>query len=300
MALLDDLILRFSKTTTKFDPAKVLESSITKAHADMSRRATGHKPEIQEESIRWLANRFKKFSPFACKKQEDFDKWHEDTCIAYCEELNLFAVRKGFSFIMTYGRAQKVLNMTFKYLYCTSAYKADVVKIISFLHMTLDGYTLRWYKEVVVKYINDKRPQGTAKLKVGDVSDWSKMNEVGKHQYIDIQKRVRDYLHSASDYQYTINTSIVDDNVENSDESKKELIKNGNTITVNVPFDPKRNSPFFAEFIVWEGEIARAKIDNLLKGLNSTYMNWSNNQWAVNNAVKADLRTKLSILYKSI
>ena len=126
------------------------------------------------------------------------------------------------------------------------------------------------------------------------------MNEVGKHQYIDIQKRVRDYLHSASDYQYTINTSIVDDNVENSDESKIKLIKNANTITINVPFDPKRNSPFFAEFIVWEGEIVRAKIDNLLKGLNSTYMNWSNDQWAVNNAVKADLKTKLSTLFKSI
>ena len=141
MPLLDDLIKRFSATTIGFPDSQELEHAIAKAHTDMSRRATGHKPEIQEESIRWLANRFKKLSPFAYKKQEDFDKWHEDTCNAYCKELNSFAVRKGFSFIMTYGRAQKVLNMTFKYLYCTSKYKARVEKIIPFLHMTLDGYT---------------------------------------------------------------------------------------------------------------------------------------------------------------
>ena len=165
MPLLDDLILRFSKTTTKFNPSKVLECAIEKAHADMSRRATGHKPEIQAESIAWLKNRFTTNSPFVLTNQTDFDNWHHTTCEDYRNHMN----SKGFSFVMTYGRAQKVLNMTFKYLYCTSAYKADVENIISYLHMTLDGYTLRWYKEVVIKYINDNRPKNTAKLKVGDV-----------------------------------------------------------------------------------------------------------------------------------
>lgn len=289
MPLLDNLIIRFSSTTTNFKQGSELEEAIAKAHADMSRRANGHKSAIQAASIAWLTTRFKCNSPFVLNNQTDFDDWHHKTCEDYCKDMN----SKGFAFIMTYGRAQKVLNMTFKYLYCTVPYKADVVKIIPFLHMTLDGYTLRWYKEIVVKYINANLQKGGAKLKVGDVSDWSKMNEIGKHQYIEIQNRIRNYLHSTSNYQYTINTSIIDESIE-------EPTQNGNKIKVIVPFDPQRKNPFFAEFIIWEGEIVRAKIDNLLKGLNSTYINWPNDQWAVNNAVKADLKTKLSILCKSI
>ncbi len=293
MALLDDLILRFSKTTEKFDTAKVLESSITKAHADMSRRATGHKPEIQERSIQWLAHRIKNLSPFAYTKQEDFDEWHKNTCNEYCVALNTFAVSRGFSFILTYGRAQKVLNMTFKYLYCTSAYKAYVEKIIPFLHMTLDGYTLRWYKEVVVKDFNDNRAHDFTKLKVGDVSDWSKMNEIGKHQYIDIQTRIRAYLLIASDYHYSINTEVIDENIE--EPKQKE-----NTISVNIPFDPSRKDPFFAEFIIWEGEIVRAKIDNLFKGLNGIYKTWSDDKWAVNNLIKSELKSKSNTILRNI
>ena len=292
MALLDDLIKRFSATTISFPNSQELEYAIAKAHTDMSRRATGHKPEIQEESIRWLANRFKKLSPFAYKKQEDFDNWHEDTCNAYCAELNSFAVRKDFSFVMTYGRAQKVLNMTFKYLYCTSAYKAHVEKIIPFLHMTLDGYTLRWYKEVVVKYINDKRPKNSAKLKVSDVSDWSKMNEPGKHQYMDIQTRIRAYLLAVSVYHYSINTETIDEEIQ-------ETVKT-NTINVDVPFDNTRREPFFAEFIVWEGEIVRTKMENLFKGLNGIYKTWSVDKWAVNSSIKSELQSKLTTILKNI
>ena len=292
MPLLDDLIKRFSTTTIGFPDSQELEHAIAKAHTDMSRRATGHKPEIQEESIRWLANRFKKPSPFAYKKQEDFDKWHDDTCNAYCKELNSFAVRKGFSFIMTYGRAQKVLNMTFKYLYCTSKYKACVEKIIPFLHMTLDGYTLRWYKEVVVKYFNDNRAHSITKLKVGDVSDWSKMNESGKHQYIDIQKRIREYLRINTNYRYSINTSIIDEETQSDQKN--------NTINIEIPFDPMRKHPFFAEFVVWEGEIVRSKVDNLFKGLNGIYETWNDDRWAVNASIQLELKSKLTTILTNI
>lgn len=285
MALLDDLILRFSKATTAFSPLQILECAIEKAHTDMSRRANGHKPVIQAASIKWLKNRFTTSSPFSLMNQVAFDDWHRKTCEAYCKHMN-----QQFAFSMTYGRAQKVLNMIFKYLYCTAQYKTKVDQITPFLHMTLDGYTLRWYKEVVVKYINDHLPKGVKKLKAGVVSDWSKMDQGA---YIDIQYRIKNYLQSASDYQYTINASI-------TYESTEEPTQNRKTIIVNVPFDPQRKFPFFAEFIIWEGEIARAKIETLLKGLNSTYTNWSNDQWAVNSAAKANLKQKLLNLYQSI
>ncbi len=288
MALLDDLIKRFSATTLGFKMSKELECAIAKAHTDMSRRASGHTPEIQAESIEWLNSRFIKSSPFNCTNQTDFDIWHNETCKSYCEHMN----SKGFSFVMTYGRAQKVLNMTFKYLYCTLTYKANVEKIIPFLHMTLDGYTLRWYKEVVVKYFNDNRAHGITKLKVGDVSDWSKMNESGKHQYIDIQKRIREYLRIAINYQYSINTAIIDEETQPDQKN--------NTINIDIPFDPMRKHPFFAEFIVWEGEIVRSKVDNLFKGLNGIYETWNDDRWAVNASVQLELKSKLITILKNI
>jgi hypothetical protein len=292
MALLDDLILRFSRTTATFPSSQELECAIEKAHTDMSRRANGHKPQIQAESIVWLKDRFTTISPFILNNQDDFDEWHHTTCKEYCEHMNAYINSQGFVFFMTYGRAQKVLNMTFKYLYCTASYKADVEKIIQFLHMTLDGYTLRWYKEVIVKYINDKRPKNSAKLKVSDVSDWSKMNEPQKHQYMDIQTRIRAYLLAVSVYHYSINTETIDEEIQ-------ETVKT-NTINVDVPFDNTRRVPFFAEFIVWEGEIVRAKLENLFKGLNGIYKTWSVDKWAVNSSIKSELQSKLTTILKNI
>ncbi|MBQ2793870.1 MAG: hypothetical protein IJF05_04150 [Clostridia bacterium] len=287
MPLLDDLIKKFSETTIAFPKSQELEFAIAKAHTDMSKRANGHKPAIQTESVSWLKKRFLSDSPFKYTSLPDFNNWHHTTCVDYCNHMN----SKGFDFLMTYGRAQKILNMTFKYLYCTSAYKALVEKIIPFLHMTLDGYTLRWYKEVVVKYFNDNRDYGITKLKVGDVSDWSKMNEIGKHQYIDIQSRIREYLKTAINYHYSINTAMIEE---------IQPYQKNNTINIDIPFDPTRKHPFFAEFIVWEGEIVRSKAENLFKGLNGLYETWNDDKWAVNAAIQLELKSKLTTILKNI
>lgn len=290
--LLCDLIKRFSKNTTGFASGKELEKSIEKAHTDMARRANGHRPEIQTESISRLKDCFITASPFSISSCVDFDAWHTETCNQYCSYMNSWLKSKGFSFYMTYGRAQKVLNMTFKYLYCTTAYKAKVESIAPFLHMTLDGYTLRWYRDVVDS-INKK---SSVKIKKCDISDWSKMNEKGKRQYIDIQKDIRAYLNSIADYQYYINTEII-----STDESLEEQAKVSNkTITVTIPLDPTRKRPFYAEFIVWEGEIVRAKMENLFKGLNGIYKSIADDKWAINIDIETELKSKMSTILKVI
>ena len=289
---LTNQINRFSSNAaTGIRPGYELEDAIKKAHADMSRRAKGHTDDIRNESVRFLCGYFRTHSPFAIADQGDFDEWHRKACERYCAQMNAFITRNGFSFVITYGRAQKVLNMTFKYLFCTTAYRKNVEKIAAFLHMTLDGYTLNWYKEMVIPYFN-RLPGTVTKLKKGSVSDWSKMNEPGMYQYKDIQEGIREYLSSASDYQYSILTNIVDEEFDNGTPSSK--------ILVSVPFDPARKTPFYAEFIVWAGEIVRAKMNGLLKGLNATYENWADDEWAVNAKLKTDLKRKLTTLAGSI
>lgn len=298
MAILDDLIKEFKneafngkkarglgqkewikKHLTDFDEEDELLLSIALAHNDMARRAQGHTDEVKKESLNWWRKYFDANSPFKISAQGAFDKWHFDACEAYCEHMKKEKFPKKFD--ITFGRAQKVLNMTFKYLYCTGTYKSDVEKLVSFLHMTLDGYTLRWYKEQIVKL--------DPSLKVGDVSEWSKMNEKApKHKYIDlqgdegIQNRIRKFLSSKNIYEYIINTEEILDDEEGEKKNKKELIFSQGV----SPY------PFLAEFIIWKGEIIRAKMETLFKGLNGCRKSWSKDSWAIDD-VKKEIKKKL-------
>lgn len=48
------------------------------------------------------------------KKKEKYDKWHEDTCK---EIINKYSKINSSEIKFSYGNAQKLLNMTMKYLY---------------------------------------------------------------------------------------------------------------------------------------------------------------------------------------
>ncbi len=78
----------------------------------MSRRAKGHTDAVKKASVEWFKARFDTHAPWNLENQADFDNWHATTCNAYREYMN----KQGFTFDMTYGRAQKVRNMLFKYL----------------------------------------------------------------------------------------------------------------------------------------------------------------------------------------
>lgn len=161
-----------------------LKEAIGLAHADMSRRANGHTSAIKNASVKWLFDYFKapNTNHFFLS---NFDAWHEKACDDYCLDMN----QKFKGFKMTVGRAQKVINMTFKYLYCTAAYRGDVEKIVGKLHMALDKYTLKWYKDNLVKYGQK-----------GAVPEWSKIDYYP--DYKNIKETIFDYFQKKpSDYQ---------------------------------------------------------------------------------------------------
>lgn len=313
MALLDDLIKKFREDAFEkngraegqkqwfkdnLQYIKIVDKlylSIALAHNDMARRAQGHTNEVKKASVVWWYNQFTTNSPFSIKKMSDFDKWHHDACVNFCSYMNSLTFPKKFD--TTFGRAQKILNMTFKYLYCTKTYTPQVENILPFLHMTLDGYTLRWYKDNVVPYFL---------LKKGDVSEWSKMDEPAKerknHKYIDltpgadgIQNRIREYLKANSNYEYTINTEVVDiDDEEAVDDTSEKKQKSKLVISDKISI---LKEPFFAEFIIWEGEIVRAKMESLFKGLNGCYKSWNDDGWAIGKDIKDELKIKMNKIY---
>lgn len=165
--LYNKLKTRFATEVFKGD--KTEEKAIEKAYADMSRRAQGHNEQLKKDCLLWL-NENKIFeNALKCKNQVEFDNWHRDTCIKLKE------IHKGFGRI---GRSQKVINMAFKYLSCIdNAYDA----ILPFCHMTLDGYTLNWYKDIGGQWV-----------------EWSKIDDYAK--YFEIQEYIREYLKNHNEY----------------------------------------------------------------------------------------------------
>ncbi len=83
-----------------------------------------------------LLNEFKYYfnNDETWKEQSSFDKWHHDTCTIVLEALkNKYNVE--------YGKAQKIVNMTFKYLYCVLDAADEKFK---YCHIPLDSIILDW------------------------------------------------------------------------------------------------------------------------------------------------------------
>lgn len=127
------------------DLGRCILLAVTKAYGDMSPRTIkGHCLQIQKTCIPHLEKRF--FVYFHGKMPEtqaEFDIWHDETCRSFLDILNEALQEKGLT-RQAYGKAQKIINMTFKYLYCL---RPEDVRCgwFRFCHMPLDSYTLNWF-----------------------------------------------------------------------------------------------------------------------------------------------------------
>ena len=133
-------------------------------------------------ALRELANKFYDYFNDKVKNKEEFEKWHRDRCNEFITNYN--DALSGYQSI-GYGKAQKIVNMTFKYLYCY----ADAVNYINkgyfnYCHMPLDSFTLAWYKR-------------EAKGKVN--CSWSDMED---KEYLEIQGNIRKYLHDERKFKF--------------------------------------------------------------------------------------------------
>lgn len=73
--------------------------------------------------------------------EEEFDKIHDELCQLWCKKFKSQEDGK----LGTYGKAQKIVNMSFKYLYCSEAAK-NHRDHFQYCHMPLDSFTLEWFR----------------------------------------------------------------------------------------------------------------------------------------------------------
>ena len=126
------------------------------------------------------------------KNQNEFDKKHKALCDLFLEKFENKDCNKKNKIILQFGKAQKVVNIFFKYLYCLYGGK-KFNNVYEYCHMPLDSYILNWVRYVVCDEIEDSKE---IKKVINDIS-WSNLDY---EQYIEIQKIIRVFLEKQNEW----------------------------------------------------------------------------------------------------
>ena len=155
-----------------------LRHCILKAYPDMQFRTmkglgkipTSCKVDAKNKIVDYLSKELYDF--FAHNITEQFNDWHKDVCDEVSE---IFKANTGIE--LSFGKAQKLVNISFKYAYCLDDADKYLNKF-NYCHMALDSIVLKWY----------------AQSKIGTVivSNWS---SIEYSDYISVQNDIRKHCH---------------------------------------------------------------------------------------------------------
>lgn len=163
--------LKFSYFGNLKDPIEVASN---RAYRDMCRtiKFNGLSEENRLKLRKKVKDDFKtEIDNLTSKIQGDFDKWHEQLCKKIIDEYKKSKIQ------LSYGQAQKWVNMTIKYLYILEVEGYTFDSIFEDLHIPIDNYVF----DAVEKELGIKRPADA----------WSKLD---KKEYLKYQEDIREEL----------------------------------------------------------------------------------------------------------
>lgn len=194
------------------DLYKAIDYATNRAYYDMQLRTIkGHNYDIKKECMEVLRGKIKTlFSATIQYEQTDFDKWHEGTCKCFLDAFNNAAIKHKVV-KQEYGKAQKIVNMSLKYLYCIfkcnfnkefddnqtkfnmQVSPSVVDSVFKHCHMPLDSYTLNWYYPLLECETQKKLT-------------WSSLSYA---DYKKIQDNIRNYLLKHNQSQNVLQTEFI-------------------------------------------------------------------------------------------
>lgn len=148
--------------------------------------------KLEKKECGFLAAFKKYFEEAPAKSQNDFDDWHHEMCEKFRACFNNVNFKN-----LQYGKAQKIVNMTFKNIYCLNGAK-DKEDYFKYYHMPLDSLTLEWvYRNV--------KPTNKEKYTREKIPAWSKLryeNEgnAPKLSYKSIQEDIRKHFENSNEW----------------------------------------------------------------------------------------------------
>ena len=123
------------------------KAAIERAVVDLMARTltpTGVKGKFSEDVVDPLLKELDKwFIPRDQITEESFDKWHANACDVVLGILRKFYYNDKDQNPVQYGKAQKIVNMTMKELYCLPG-SEKYEKHFGYCHIALDSFTLEW------------------------------------------------------------------------------------------------------------------------------------------------------------
>ena len=171
---------------TSLDCSIAIETAVNWAYNDAKRTMHGITKDDREEAEDAIVKEFKAYftNPAPCEKK--FKESHIRLCNAW---INSF---EDGSSLGTYGKAQKIVNMTFKYLYCCTNID-NFENHFKYCHMPLDSFTLEWCKRNIQE-IEPNKIGSWSKMKDEKNDTYKESKNIEKYSYHYYVARIRDYV----------------------------------------------------------------------------------------------------------
>jgi len=160
------------------DQKTAIKVSLERAVEDFTSRTEKKKANAGKESLAErlqcskeenLIMRLVQYFQAPPKCQDSFNSWHCETCKWIQAKENEMYEN------VAYGKAQKILNMTFKNLYCTAfgqEKENENENFFKFCHIALDSFTLEWiFRNIYPRY----KELGADRLCKGKTPAWSRL-----------------------------------------------------------------------------------------------------------------------------
>lgn len=146
------------------------------------KRKAGAKGNRDEEIRKALLPKLNKWfeKPEIKITEKEFDKWHNKACDAVLEVLQRFYTNNDYlKTPVQYGKAQKIVNMTMKGIYCLKG-ADNYEKHFEYCHIALDSFTLEWFKRYVAQQWFNSEKERALQIKVttdgGRFPKWSNLD----------------------------------------------------------------------------------------------------------------------------
>lgn len=239
-----------------------IEKSLRRALIDYTSRT---QPKLAGNSDASVSNMFNALAPNfvdkfceyfskSPKKQSEYDEWHHEMCKMFIAKIEAAKIKVP----ETYGKAQKIVNMTMKTIYCLDGAKEkDEEGYFDYCHMPLDSITIEWFRNKLAKeWYNLERP-GSKRIKIsldgGPLPKWSNITFVEdalKHKYSDYDNNTALRLDAKNQkYHYMFFVTMI-----------REYFKSENKCNNYYGL-----TPFKAEFYIWPEMQYEIAVKNLLK-----------------------------------
>lgn len=184
---------------------------------------------------------FEKYFTDARKKSAtEYDQWHHEMCKLFLTSIT----KAGLRNTVTYGKAQKIVNMTMKNVFCLQgAETKDGEGYFDFCHMALDSIVLDWFCTYVAQrwFNNQANRRRNEKIRISRegsmLPKWSSMEFMPDSMQIsfaDYEKDVQARCSESNHYHYYFFVTMIREYFQGEKHPYGEL------------------TPFKAEFYIWQ------------------------------------------------